>query len=510
MDTALKEQLDNLEQALLVSSGPEREELKNLRDELKILLEESSSKSGDTLKPFQEPVQSDDQYPCDKQEKPLDDEFTAFQSEIAALEGGPSTSGCNGLHEESSGLKHDSMDSLVGLKCRAPFKSPWGSSRYHNAVIFHVEPSELQKNMADIEVKVLFLQPTELKMLPCPYYMDGNCRFEDAKCKFSHGHIVKLHDLMDYGEPEFKNFKPGMMCLGKESDGLWYSALLEAIQGEECIIRWVHSGKEKSLQLHDLLPSGAVSMAEEDDGEEEDNDIYQRDANLVSSSLLDEGDDDFIPHCAWRIPLDRQLGEWEKHTKGIGSKLMAKMGYVLGQGLGRRGEGRTEPVEAVVLPAGKSLDHCMALRELSGDGCLSQAEQKMRKLQKQAEKQSQREYERQMTQTDVFDFINSKLSAEPGSSSGVPHQEPEKVKVASTKSLNVGHLKVSQDITKTEKELHHLKKSLQRHSKDSGLTEGIGKKISDKEAHLMKLKASQHAIQNEQLQRKNSKKLSIF
>lgn len=49
------------------------------------------------------------------------------------------------------------------------------------------------------------------------------------------------------------------------------------------------------------------------------------------------------------------LGNWEKHTRGIGSKLMAQMGYVVGTGLGKRADGRIEPVEATVLPAGKSL-----------------------------------------------------------------------------------------------------------------------------------------------------------
>ena len=34
---------------------------------------------------------------------------------------------------------------------------------------------------------------------------------------------------------------------------------------------------------------------------------------------------------------------------------MAKMGYVVGCGLGKTGEGRLDPVEAVILPAGKSL-----------------------------------------------------------------------------------------------------------------------------------------------------------
>ena len=52
---------------------------------------------------------------------------------------------------------------------------------------------------------------------------------------------------------------------------------------------------------------------------------------------------------------DEPLGRWEEHTRGMGSKLMAQMGYVFGTGLGKRSDGRIAPVEATVLPAGKSL-----------------------------------------------------------------------------------------------------------------------------------------------------------
>ena len=41
--------------------------------------------------------------------------------------------------------------------------------------------------------------------------------------------------------------------------------------------------------------------------------------------------------------------------QGIGSKLMCKMGYIVGTGLGPNGSGRVDPVQAYVYPQGVSL-----------------------------------------------------------------------------------------------------------------------------------------------------------
>lgn len=40
-----------------------------------------------------------------------------------------------------------------------------------------------------------------------------------------------------------------------------------------------------------------------------------------------------------------ELASWEKHTKGIGSKLLLKMGFKPGQGLGKNNEGISEPIQ---------------------------------------------------------------------------------------------------------------------------------------------------------------------
>ncbi|KAK7329986.1 hypothetical protein VNO77_24170 [Canavalia gladiata] len=50
-----------------------------------------------------------------------------------------------------------------------------------------------------------------------------------------------------------------------------------------------------------------------------------------------------------------KIGGFEKHTKGFGSKMMAKMGFVEGTGLGRESQGITAPLTAVRLPKSRGL-----------------------------------------------------------------------------------------------------------------------------------------------------------
>lgn len=49
------------------------------------------------------------------------------------------------------------------------------------------------------------------------------------------------------------------------------------------------------------------------------------------------------------------LGAFEKHTKGFGSRMMAKMGFVPGTGLGKDGQGITTPLTAVKRPKSRGL-----------------------------------------------------------------------------------------------------------------------------------------------------------
>ena len=54
------------------------------------------------------------------------------------------------------------------------------------------------------------------------------------------------------------------------------------------------------------------------------------------------------PGYSQPVTLGKGFGDWEKHTKGIGAKLLLKMGYEAGKGLGKEGQGRTTIIEAAL------------------------------------------------------------------------------------------------------------------------------------------------------------------
>ena len=55
---------------------------------------------------------------------------------------------------------------------------------------------------------------------------------------------------------------------------------------------------------------------------------------------------------------DRDFGSWEKYSSGFGSKMLAKMGWAKGMGLGVKGEGIVNPVKATKhTEFGKGLAH---------------------------------------------------------------------------------------------------------------------------------------------------------
>ncbi|CAK9821789.1 Zinc finger CCCH-type with G patch domain-containing protein [Anthophora retusa] len=440
---------------------------------------------------------------------PLAKEYALFKAELEKTTNDSESNEQDKQDDGASNNIEDELRQLEGMKCRAPHGSSWGGIGYHNAMISSVyqNASIGIKNMQDIKVRVLFLNPTHKEMLPCPYYLDGKCKFSDEDCRFSHGELVPLSNIQEYREPDFQTIKMGSRVLVKQKNQLWHRSVVLKMpenEGDVFRIKFEASGNVAEVLLQDLLPLDDADLEMSDSSEDSDSE----------TDSIDYSKEEVIHNSLLTVESNAPLGNWEKHTRGIGSKLMAQMGYIVGTGLGKRADGRIEPVEATVLPAGKSLDHCMELREnANGDKNLFSVERRMRrqqqKLEQQREKQYQREKERE--QKNVFNFINATLGDKPKTETQTnTPKSKSNLKTESNRQLNIASFQVRENIVRLERESTKLRESLARHAKGSVHYNNIVMKCNEKEQELISLRASERNIAAEQDQRKNRAKLSIF
>ncbi|XP_067856653.1 zinc finger CCCH-type with G patch domain-containing protein isoform X2 [Heptranchias perlo] len=306
-------------------------------------------------------------------------------------------------------------------------------------------------------VRVLWIHPTQRAMKPCPFYLSGTCRFLDS-CRYSHGDVVAVSELRGFEELDLSSLEVGSPCLAKYEDEIWYAAKILVLD-------------ENSAEKGDWTPACSSTFA-----------------------------------------------GWEAHTRGMGSKLMVKMGYEFGKGLGKNAEGRVEPVQAVVLPPGKSLDQCAEILQKKREGKLSHLHKKKHK--RKGEGGSHVVKERKPRQT-VFDFLNDKLQST-GQTSSSPVQtafpmgeknskERYRGSKSMKKTLNIQLFQIMEKIEHTEKDIAKIMEALGRNvGRDKAVTSHLEEKLSNAKKQLSYLKTQEAGAQREQKKADTHKKMTKF
>ncbi|CAP32495.2 Protein CBG13754 [Caenorhabditis briggsae] len=267
----------------------------------------------------------------------------------------------------------NSTDTLLGSRCMAPFDSD-RSLPLHTAIIMDIESSS--------RVRVLFSHPTCPAMKPCSHFLASTCRYNE-NCRFSHGYSVELERIEDYQEPDFMSIVEQGLVLVKGSSELWEIGRISAIDGQNVAVKLLKSGSEVSSKRKDLVPLGEIEEKE-------------KKTNLGES------------------------GNW--NVGGIGMKLMAKMGYKVGEGLGKRSDGIVHAIQARICAKNASLDEVMTRKRRVVDRKDKSKRIMILKTSDESEK-------------DIFAFINRKLETKSERTMADVRKEKEEMAGYTSKAL---------------------------------------------------------------------------
>ncbi|KAM7459609.1 hypothetical protein LguiA_036603 [Lonicera macranthoides] len=240
----------------------------------------------------------------------------------------------------------------VGSKCR--FRHIDG--RWYNGLIVGLEGSNA--------AKISYLTPTSENMLMCKFFLQQRCRF-GTNCRLSHGVDVPLSRLKKYIPTMWDQSLVGssIWAASEGKSGIWRVAELVSWDDNLGVGQVVFrdNGTSSKVGSEAISLSEYAQMSDEDENystsDQSDSSDYEEDSpkgvGYLESSTLQRG-----------IQTETAIfAQWENHTRGIASKMMANMGYTEGMGLGVSGQGMLNPISVKVLPPKQSLEYALESKE---------------------------------------------------------------------------------------------------------------------------------------------------
>lgn len=447
----------------------------------------------------------------------LDEELKQFQRELIDLEQEPLDARTEQQQLVELRAKYNAK---LGEKCSAPHEHSWGALSYHNALICGVDDELIadDNGVLDVRLRVLYTNPTHREMLPCNYFLEGECRFDETRCRYSHGALVPGAAVKGYHKPDFHRLARNCPVLAKLQDRLWHRGRVICVNfvEQQCRVRLdgqEHKERERDFPFEDLFPlitgdDGELTSDSSDSNEsndsERDNDSDVDDIEAAQKARM-------VELSLFTFKPTEKLGAWEQYTRGIGSKLMANMGYIHGTGLGSDGRGIVTPVSAQILPQGRSLDACMELREAAnGDKNYFSVERKLKRAQRRQQAANEKAYERESKRTDIFAFLNGSVLGSQQVENFAKKTKTNDLQQHSNKTLNVETVRIADDIRRKQRDIAQIQQSLARNANDVQLQKRLRVQLQTQQEELATLQAQESTLSKEQQTRKSKNKMFEF
>ncbi|GBB87828.1 hypothetical protein RclHR1_14310005 [Rhizophagus clarus] len=531
-----EESLKEIEELLLFS--PEDSELKNLSRELEDLIKLQQEqllqvKKNELLAHFGL---------SEEQNKPME------STDIAAQ--------C----KSSTNINNDTEIIQPGDKCCIPWTHPdYEKVFFLPGLIYSVNTEKKTCN-------VLILTPITPSTRICKKYISSHCKTVPCADHYSHGEEISFELVAPYELLNIDNvdtYQVGRYFWAEYKDEVWYMAKLINIEEGGQGFRVIYKGYENEhpdgfVVSHDeIIPVVGLENEDESSFDEYSDDdesvsLSESDSPSLRMGLGSESNNSDILNISSNNHNDTQIhfAEWEKHTKGVASRIMAKMGYKMGEGLGKNSEGITSPIEVRLFSKGVSLDFI----DKEGRPDLAGPHRRRRHRHKSEESKtvhsrihnsSERIKKRighasssaDSSNSDVFDFLNVSLNknkhrgnnnfevsdvstpllqnnASVGSlpnsnSGGVGGNERFQKSSLENSQLQLYH--IQNQLNQKSQELQKAKESLKRNEKkDSTMAKHFREKINQIEATYQALKRKEQEIQRGLDRAKGNKKMIVF
>ncbi|PKK64791.1 hypothetical protein RhiirC2_869126 [Rhizophagus irregularis] len=521
-----EESLKEIEELLLFS--PQDSELKNLSRELKDLIK----------------LQQEQLLQVKKNE--LLAHFGLFEEQNKTTE----STDVAAQHKSLANIE-DTEIIQPGDKCCIPWTHPDYEKVFFLPGLIHSINTEKKT------CNVLILTPITPSTRICKKYISSHCKTVPCAYNYSHGEeisfeLVAPYELLNIDHVD--TYQIGRYFWAEYKDEVWYMAKLINIEEGGQGFRVIYKGYENEhpdgfVVSHDeIIP--VVGLENEDEssfGEYSDDDesasLSESDSPSLRLGLGSESNDSEILNVYNHNDTQVHFAEWEKHTKGVASRIMAKMGYKMGEGLGKNSEGITSPIEVKLFSKGVSLDFI----DKEGKPDLTGPHRRRRRRHKSEGSKTVHNSSKRIknrigytsssadnNNSDVFDFLNVSLnkskhrensnfteacnvsttllsagSLSNGNSGGASGNERFQKSTLENSQLQLYH--IQNQLNQKYQELQKAKESLKRNEKkDSTMAKHFREKINQIEATYQALKRKEQEIQRGLDRAKGNKKMIVF
>ncbi|XP_068647641.1 zinc finger CCCH domain-containing protein 18-like isoform X2 [Aristolochia californica] len=397
----------------------------------------------------------------------------------------------------------------VGSKCR--FRHTDG--RWYNGHIIGFN--------SDVSARISFLTPTSESMMICKFFLQQRCRF-GSSCRLSHGVGVSVSSLKPYIPTVWQQSLVGssLLAISDRQAGIWKDAELESWDDKLSMGQVVFrdDGSSVSLGIDSLSLSEYDLVCEEEEDEtdlEDSESSYEEDPeNGVAHEGLG-----FLEATISQRGVQSEttvFADWEHHTRGIASKMMANMGFRQGMGLGISGQGMVDPVSVKVLPPKQSLDHAVKSLETKEDAVGTQGRKCSRGGKRKREKKFATAVRaakaKQENHPDVFNFINNQLGMHTKSQqgSGKKQREGSEGRKHEKKEDRRSLVAYDDEVKDLRNQVEKLGEMVSRNRNDKAVYEAFSRKLEETLKALADAEAAHASASNAVVSKEKEKRWLKF